>query len=623
MNITDLPGHVFIIPGDLTQVRADVVVYSTSTALRSTGRLYKPFAERFPWFAGALTAAIPGVRSATVGCAVGHAFCLEPPDGKGSAIVTVASTIDGALRTTTTERLSRDDCAERAVQGALAIAHEYLLRHPGNRRRLVALPTFRLGMGGDRNDRLRSARIQVRAAVECLKAMPGVDVAFVPFTPDNHQMFLQARRDIMGGPPACPLSEGGNSERLARLVQQIRAGRCVLFIGSGLSGQLPSWVDLLRDLAADLGQIPPATFELKEALNLAEDFLWKRGGNQLAVEIRRRYSDYDRAEVSPTHAHYLLLALPLRLLITTNYDDLLERTLTALRTHHQLVLRDQDVIHTGGADPLCLVKFHGDPSADGGRGLVLARGQYEAFRVQHPGLALLLSGSLLNQTFLFVGYSRVDPNFQEIFDEVAGLYEGGSWLAYAASVDQPAPVAADGQLKILQMPADDLESRVHQLALFLDWLADAVLLGQGSLSLGDRVSSAADLPAGLFLAPDAGVNGAATCDVLRGSLLDQPAVVVETACDASRCPDLGPSEAKHVARVLRFLVEQGWRPAEMSSLTAGVRLSQFWERLAECVGDSVERDRCLAQAWRFAEQHDDVRRLGALLGRHAKKLPQS
>jgi hypothetical protein len=57
-------------------------------------------------------------------------------------------------------------------------------------------------------------------------------------------------------------------------------------------------------------------------------------------------------------------------------------------------------------------------------------------------------------------------------------------------------------------------------------------------------------------------------------------------------------------------VEQGWRPAD----TAGVRLSHFWERLAECVGDPVERDRCLALAWRFAERHEDVRRLGGLLG---------
>src|SRR5262249_13947105 len=183
----------------------------------------------------------------------------------------------------------------------------------------------------------------------------------------------------------------------------------------------------------------------------------------------------------------------------------IERTLTALRRHHRLVLRDAEVEHTGGADPLCVVKFHGDPNADGGRGLVLTRGQYEAFRIQHPGLALLLSGSLLNQTFLFAGSSPVDPNFQEIFDEVARLYEGGSWQAFALSVYEPGGPTRERQLELLQMPGGDEALRHHQLALFLDWLADAALLGPRGPP--DAPASAADLPAGLFLSPDVTAGG--------------------------------------------------------------------------------------------------------------------
>jgi O-acetyl-ADP-ribose deacetylase (regulator of RNase III) len=613
MALPDLPGHVFIVPGDLTQLRADVVVYSTSSSLGAGGHLYAPFAERFAWFAAALARAVPSERPPDVGCAVGHAFCLEPPAGKGPAVVAVVSAIDGVVGTATPGRLTADDCAEKAVKGALAVAHEHLRKHPGPGRRLVALPSFRLGLGGDRRDRLRSARTQVRAALECLKAMPGVDVAFVPFTPDNHQIFLQARRDALGGPPRCPLPEGADSGRLANLVRQVRAERCVLFVGSGLSWQLPNWTGLLRGLAAELGREPQGGFDLREALNLAEDYLWERGGSRLAAEVSRLYAEYDRATVLPTHPHCLLLSLPLRLVITTNYDDLLERTLTGLRKHHRLVLSDREVMHTGSAEPLCVVKFHGDPRAGGGRGIVLARGQYEAFRVQHPGLALLLSGSLLNQTFLFAGYSRVDPNFKEIFDEVAALYEGGSWQAFALSVDAPEPATRVGQLELLQMPAGDADERVHELARFLDWLVDAALLGPGGPS-GEAAGAAAELPAGLFLAPDARVAGEGPADALRGGLLGRVAAVVEEACDRDRRPEVGPQEARHLARVLNFLVVQGWRPADATWGAAGVRLSRFWERLADCVGDSVEQARCLAAAWRFAERHDDVRRLGARLG---------
>src|SRR5262245_32893755 len=97
MALLDLPGHIFIIPGDITQLRADVVVYSASTGLGTNGRLYRPFAERFDWFTEAYRRAVPLARPGGVGCAVGHAFRLEPPGGQGPAVVVVASTIDGSL----------------------------------------------------------------------------------------------------------------------------------------------------------------------------------------------------------------------------------------------------------------------------------------------------------------------------------------------------------------------------------------------------------------------------------------------------------------------------------------------------------------------------------------------
>lgn len=164
------------------------------------------------------------------------------------------------------------------------------------------------------------------------------------------------------------------------------------------------------------------------------------------------------------------------------------------------------------------------------------------------------------------------------------------------------------------MPGDDDATRIHRLALFLDWLADAVLLSHDGLPPGDRPEAAEELPAGLFLAPDVLVKGEGAALALRSGMLEQVAKVVERSCDDTLLPSLGAKEARHLARVLRFLVEQGWRPAETTYQTATMRLSSFWERLAECVGEPVERGRCLAAAWRFAERHDDIGRLGALLG---------
>jgi len=135
---------------------------------------------------------------------------------------------------------------------------------------------------------------------------------------------------------------------------------------------------------------------------------------------------------------------------------------------------------------------------------------------------------------------------------------------------------------------------------------------------GEGPAAAEDLPAGLFLAPDVQTRDDGPARELRSILLDEVAKVVERACD--REEPLKANEARHLARVLRFLVEQGWRPAETHDQTATMRLSRFWERLAGRVDDPVERDRCLAAAWRFAERDEDVRRLGKRL-RGGEKNP--
>ena len=55
------------------------------------------------------------------------------------------------------------------------------------------------------------------------------------------------------------------------------------------------------------------------------------------------YTYWDRSGALPTLAHYLLLSLPVRLVLTTNYDELLEMTLTALKRYPVKVVQQRDV----------------------------------------------------------------------------------------------------------------------------------------------------------------------------------------------------------------------------------------------------------------------------------------
>src|SRR5262249_31780969 len=158
-------GHLFIAPGDITQLSADAIAYSGNSHLGRDGNLYSAFEANVPGFA----AWYDGLRREHGRrCEVGDAFWLTlDPACRPHGLVLVVSA--GGSR-------AAPDGAGRAVRVALSTAVQRLrgeLGRPG--RLLIALPTFRVGQGGDRRQRLQSARAQVAAALEVLGQHADVD----------------------------------------------------------------------------------------------------------------------------------------------------------------------------------------------------------------------------------------------------------------------------------------------------------------------------------------------------------------------------------------------------------------------------------------------------------------
>src|SRR5262249_30989956 len=137
---------------------------------------------------------------------------------------------------------TQDEKRRRAVRAAIETAVARLQPLGLKERLLIALPAFRLGQGGDRRHSLASASTQIETARDVLQAYRGVDVAFVTYTPNLYQVYLEARRQVLGravlAPPVeCPASLAGEIDR----------SECVLFIGAGVSqgAGLPSWSKLI------------------------------------------------------------------------------------------------------------------------------------------------------------------------------------------------------------------------------------------------------------------------------------------------------------------------------------------------------------------------------------------
>lgn len=552
-------GHVFIAPGDITQLAADAIAFSASSYLGRDGNLCSSFEANVPGFA-AWYRDLFKAREASL--PVGSTFWL-PLTGptRPHGVVVVVST--------GSEQLA--DKPGVAVRAAIDTAVTRLREAGRTGRLLIALPAFRVGAGGDHFHRLRSALAQIQAAKAALERHPDIDVAFLTYTAALYRIFLEARRSVLG--PAADVSHPA-------LDAALRDKACVVFVGAGLStgAGLPSWNDLIARLSRDLG-IDPGNVD---HLDLAQWYREQFGNDRLADVLRSTFS----VTGVPTLAHYLLMGLPVRHVITTNYDHLLERTLTALKRHPQPVVRQADVAHTGGAG-VYVVKLHGD--AEHPADIVLSRDDYHAFFEQRPAMALLLEGLLLNQTFFFVGYSLRDPNFRQIFSRIARMLRESRRPAFATTFDTQGSKAEylqrqwqRQQLHLIPIAAETDDDRQNRFLRFLDALAERVTLQAPPLAL------ATDVPA-----------TAGTQQLRR--LLEAVGDEVNVLCRMGAAVE----DVHFLERLLDFLTEHGWRP--------GRKMPRLYEELAAATQDPEQRRRLLIAALGCTEAFADVQRLRKLL----------
>jgi hypothetical protein len=238
-----------------------------------------------------------------------------------------------------------------------------------------------------------------------------------------------------------------------------------------------------------------------------------------------------------------------------------------------------------------VVKLHGDVGHP--QEIVLTRSDYEAFFERRPAMALWLEGTLLTQTFFFVGYGLRDPNYRQVYSRISRMLRAARRPAFATSFEAAGPGGAylrrqwlNQQLHLIPVPGEDEEDKERQLLLFLDALADRVGVEQSRL----------------FLAPDARV---ADCLAPLRGLLDRVGVELEDFIRRGEGESCSWADLHTAAEVLEFLTAHGWRPARGQARN----LCRLWEYLADHAPDRAERRRLLVHALGSAETFADAQRV--------------
>lgn len=219
------------------------------------------------------------------------------------------------------------------------------------------------------------------------------------------------------------------------LRENLARGEVSVFSGAGLSAEagLPDWYHLISELSERIGRpMPPWEWITAEALmNAAQAYINQEGLHSLVMFLKQRLDTTGKA---PTAAHRALTRLPVSLVFTANYDNLLERAYQDVGRPVQVIVRDGSIPYLR-RDPAAvnIIKLYGDLEQEDT--LVLALQQYESFFLQRPQMIKLLETELARSTMLYLGWSHRDPHFNLVFGEFLARYGQNARTGYAVMFD--------------------------------------------------------------------------------------------------------------------------------------------------------------------------------------------
>lgn len=194
-------------------------------------------------------------------------------------------------------------------------------------------------------------------------------------------------------------------------VTEINNGDAAIFAGAGLSASLGfvNWKGLLKDLADELNLDIKKEHDL---LSIAQYHLNKFKRGKINNKIKNEFTTLKEG----IENHKILSQIGIDTFWTTNYDQLIERTLEADGKTVERKLRNEDFASNIKKKDAIVYKMHGDK--DSPDEAILTKDDYETYNDKKELFSAALRGDLLSKTFLFIGFSFDDPNLNYILGRI-------------------------------------------------------------------------------------------------------------------------------------------------------------------------------------------------------------
>jgi len=195
--------------------------------------------------------------------------------------------------------------------------------------------------------------------------------------------------------------------------KEIEEQNAAIFAGAGLSvsAGYVNWSELLREIADDLNLSVDKEHDL---VSLAQYHINESGNNRDG--LNRAIIEHFLHDSDITENHRILFRLPISSYWTTNYDDLIEKSLNQAGKVADVKHIKEHMVRTVPNRDAVVYKMHGDASFP--NDAVIAKDDYETYLQKRGPFITALAGELVSKTFLFLGFSFSDPNMDHVLSRI-------------------------------------------------------------------------------------------------------------------------------------------------------------------------------------------------------------
>ena len=206
---------------------------------------------------------------------------------------------------------------------------------------------------------------------------------------------------------------------IERYVKEIKENNAAMFLGAGFSKSsgFVDWKGLLKDVALEL----ELNIDKESDLVSLAQYHCNRNRNRSVINdiIFEEFSQ----NKGISENHRILARLPIFTYWTTNYDSLIEDALKDIQKVVDIKYTNKHLSITKLCRDAIVYKMHGDKSSPDDT--IIVKDDYEQYYRKHAPFITALNGDLISKTFLFIGFSFVDPNIDYILSRMRIEYGEG------------------------------------------------------------------------------------------------------------------------------------------------------------------------------------------------------